>query len=125
MALTGSTARPAASGRPPERAQAVWQSAVRLAGDDADAEATVLAILRNADYDPSTLRHALTLGRTRLRLRPHDARLCGGRDLLERATGWLGARGAEGEVGEVRSGGIDRAPLAATPVRRAHPTPRG
>ena len=74
MAPTGPSARIAATGRPPERAQAVWQAAVRLAGDGTDGEATVLALLRSADYDPSTLRHALTLGRTRLRLRPHDAR---------------------------------------------------
>ena len=128
MAPTGPSARIAATGRPPERAQAVWQAAVRLAGDGTDGEATVLALLRSADFDPSTLRHALTLGRTRLRLRPHDARLCGGRDLLEHATDWLGARGTDGEVGAVQSATPAAAPLATAHVTHAHhvrPATRG
>jgi hypothetical protein len=126
MAPTGPSARIAATGRPPERAQAVWQAAVRLAGDGTDGEATVLALLRSADFDPSTLRHALTLGRTRLRLRPHDARLCGGRDLLEHATGWLGARGTDGEVGSARAGTATAAvPLATAHAHRVRPAPRG
>jgi hypothetical protein len=127
MAPSGPSARIAATGRPPERAQAVWQAAVRLAGDGGDGEATVLALLRSADHDPSTLRHALTLGRTRLRLRPHDARLCGGRDLLEHATGWLGARGTEGEVGSARAATATAAPPLATThqARRVRPAPRG
>ncbi|HKH04784.1 MAG TPA: hypothetical protein VKA65_06465 [Acidimicrobiales bacterium] len=118
MATTGPSHRPAAPGRPPERAQAVWQSAVRLAGAGGDHQAAVLALLRDADFDPSTLRHALTLGRTRLRLRPHDARLCGGRDLLAHATDWLGARDADGEVGAARSDGTGRAPGAVPVVHR-------
>jgi hypothetical protein len=124
MATTGLSAHGAGSGKPLERAQAVWQAAVRLApGDPDDATVAVLALLRASDFDPSTLRHALTLGRTRLRLRPDDVRLCGGKHLLERATHWLGARGPDGEVGTARSGGAHPGPGAL--ARAYHVRPVG
>lgn len=91
----------AAAGRPPERAQVVWQAAVDLAGDG---PGVALALLRAADFDPSTLRHALTLGRTLRSRHPHDARLRNGQALLERATDWLGVRDSAGEVGSALSG---------------------
>jgi hypothetical protein len=124
MATPGSSAHgAAASGKPPERAQVVWRAAVRLATGTTDGERdVVLALLRAADFDPSTLRHALTLGHTPLRVRPDDARLCRGKYLLEQATHWLGARGSDGEVGTARSGTSRRAPGAAARTFRAHAT---
>jgi hypothetical protein len=118
MTITGPPPRTAPSGKRPERAQAVWQAALRLTAEPApegeprpDDGAAVLAVLRAADFEPSTLRHALTLGRTRLRLRPHDPLLGGGRDLLVEAIAWLGARDTAGEVGPARATG---APVPGT-----------
>ena len=97
----------AVTGRRLEPAQAVWHAAVDLAAGRADGGAgepgVVLALLRSADLDPSTLRHALALGRTLLRREPQDARLRGGVQLLGQAADWLGARGPDGEVGAARA----------------------
>ncbi|HEY8525879.1 MAG TPA: hypothetical protein VIL48_12985 [Acidimicrobiales bacterium] len=109
---------PSGAGAPPpiERAQAVWQAAVELADAPAPAgSGGALELLRTAGFDPSTLRHALTLGHTRLRVRPDDARLWDGWRLLQAATAWLGAPTDDGEVGHGGSG------TAAEPGRPAPP----
>jgi hypothetical protein len=88
-----------------ERAQAVWQAAVALADEPArGGNRVALEVLRTAEFDPSTLRHALTLGHTLLRRRPQDARLRAGRQLLQAATDWLGVPAADGEVGSAGRG---------------------
>jgi hypothetical protein len=94
----------------PQRAHAVWQAAVDIAdGATEDSPADMVALLRTAAFDPSTLQHALTLGRTRVRREPHDQRLRRGRQLLVHATEWLGSRRHAGEVG------AERPRTAATP----------
>lgn len=121
MRTTPAPAVPSASGVPVgrhvERAQALWQAAVELAAEAAPGGAAVaLELLRRAEYDPSTLRHALTLGDTLIRRRPHDDRLRRGRRLLQGATDWLGVPSADGEVGAAdadrrrRSGATREAP---------------
>lgn len=87
----------------PSQAQAVWHAAVELAGGPThDAPNDVLTLLRAAGFDPSTLGHALALGRTQMRREPDDRRLRHGRRLLVRATEWLGFRHPAGEVGTAR-----------------------
>jgi hypothetical protein len=84
----------------PQRAHAVWNAAVDIAdGAPDDSPADMVTLLRTAAFDPSTLQHALSLGRTRMHREPHDHRLRRGRQLLMRATEWLGSRRHAGEVG--------------------------
>jgi hypothetical protein len=93
----------AATVRPLEPAQVVWRRAVELAGSgDRDHFVVELDLLRTAHHGPSTLRHALMLGRARRRDHPADPVLRDAVRLLERATSWLGTRPTDGEVG--RSG---------------------
>jgi hypothetical protein len=81
----------------------VWRAAVDIAdGATDDSPADMVALLRTAGFDPSTLQHALSLGRTRVQREPHDHRLRRGRQLLVRATEWLGSRRHAGEVGAAR-----------------------
>jgi hypothetical protein len=91
---------PGSRARHPQRAHAVWHAAVDLAdGATEDSPADVVTLLRTAGFDPSTLQHALSVGRTRVHREPHDHRLVRGRQLLVRATDWLGSRRHAGEVG--------------------------
>jgi hypothetical protein len=88
---------------PLERAQVVWLRAVELAdsaGDDDFLDA--LDLLRTALHGPSTLLHALMIGRARHRDRPADPIVRDAVRLLSRATAWLGSQPTVGEVG--RSG---------------------
>lgn len=87
-----------------EPAQVVWQRAVELAnaGGDRDDFALALDLLRSARHSPSTMHHALMLGRARHRARPADRVLDDAVGLLERGTTWLGSQPGDREVG--RSG---------------------
>jgi hypothetical protein len=90
--------------RPLEAAQVVWQRAVDLAGSGGDRDdfALALDLLRRADHSPSTMLHALTLGRARHRDRPEDPIVDNGVELRAPATTWLGSQPSDREVG--RSG---------------------
>jgi hypothetical protein len=101
----------------PHRAHAVWHAAVDLADGEADdSPADVVTLLRTAAFDPSTLQHALSLGRTRMRREPDDHRLLRGRQLLMRATEWLGSRRHAGEVGAMRARpATSQSPRSTTP----------
>lgn len=102
MPVTLPPARGPRSGQP-QQAQAVWYAAVDLADGAADdSVADMVTLLRTAGFHPSTLQHALALGRTQLRREPDDHRLRHGRHLLVRATEWLGSRRPAGEVGATR-----------------------
>jgi hypothetical protein len=90
--------------RPLERAQLVWQRAVHLADSAGGGDGFLVALdlLRTAHHGPSTMLHALKLGRARRRDRPEDPILRDAVRLLTRATTWLGSRPTAGEIG--RSG---------------------
>jgi hypothetical protein len=90
--------------RPLERAQVVWERAVHLAGPAGPAAGdddflVALDLLRTARHGPSTMLHALTLGRARQQEHPADPVLRDAVRLLARATTWLGSRPTDGEVG--------------------------
>jgi len=87
--------------QPIEQAQLVWRRAVRLStAPEHDGRTTaVLDLLRTARHDLSTMRHALTLGRTRQQISPGDTGTRGAVELLVRTIGWLGNRTDPGEVG--------------------------
>ena len=95
--------RPRADGttRPLERAQLVWRQALRLAGSGRDPEPfeVVRELLRTAHHGPSTLLHALNLGRAQLLADPGDATAQDAVRLLSRTVSWLGSRPDEAEVG--------------------------
>ena len=96
---------------PLERAQLVWRRAVTLAGPagDNDRRLVVLDLLRTARHSPSTMLHAVALGRTQLRTTPADVDAQGAVRLLARTIGWLGKRIDDGEVG---TGGSTQTPPA-------------
>jgi hypothetical protein len=103
--MSTTTVSPSLDGvRPLERAQVVWHRAVQLAGSarDGDDFVSALDLLRTACHGPSTMLHALMLGRARHRAHPTDPILRDAVRLLTRATTWLGSRPSAGEVG--RSG---------------------
>jgi hypothetical protein len=86
---------------PLERAQVVWLRAVELAdsaGEDDDF-LHALDLLRTALHGPSTLLHALMIGRARHRDRPADPVVRDAVRLLSRATAWLGSQPTDGEIG--------------------------
>ena len=78
--------------RPLERAQLVWLRAVSLSrqGEEADRFVVVLDLLRTAHHGPSTMLHALALGRTQQRATPGDVPTRDAIRLLTRTIGWLG-----------------------------------
>jgi hypothetical protein len=97
-------------GRPPaddgaipplERAQLVWRRAVALSTSERDDErfGMVLDLLRAAHYGPSTMLHALALGREQQRISPGDVHTRDAMRLLARTTEWLGKPTDQGEVG--------------------------
>jgi hypothetical protein len=90
--------------RPLERAQLVWQRAVHLADSAGEGDDFLVALdlLRTAHHDPSTMLHALMLGRAGHRDQPEDPALRDAVRLLARAATWLGSRPTAGEIG--RSG---------------------
>lgn len=90
---------PSAS-KPLEHSQRVWRRAVELAAySEQDAGyAGLLELLRAAHQDPTTISHALMLGRARLRERSTDMPAQSGVRLLEQAIR-LGVKPQPGEVG--------------------------
>jgi hypothetical protein len=99
----------------------VWHAAVEIAdGATDDSPDDMVTLLRTAAFDPSTLQHALSLGRTRVHREPHDLRLRLGRQLLMSATEWLGSRRHAGEVGAAR-----RRPTATPAPHRSTAPPAG
>jgi hypothetical protein len=89
---------------PLEHAQVVWRRAVELTGSSGEDDdfLDALDLLRTARHGPSTLLHALMIGRARHRDRPADPIVRDAVRLLSRATAWLGSQPTAGEVG--RSG---------------------
>jgi hypothetical protein len=87
--------------QPLERAQVVWQRAVTLSAPGRDNEpfGPVLELLRTAHHGPSTMLHALALGREQQRITPGDPRVRDAMRLLSRTIEWLGKRTDDGEVG--------------------------
>ena len=80
--------------QPLERAQLVWRRAVTLSASGRDGErfGLVLDLLRTAHHGPSTVLHALALGREQQRVAPGDLRIREAVRLLARTTEWLGTR---------------------------------
>ena len=78
----------------PERAQLVWRRALELAGHRAvhDPFENALDLLRAAHHDPTTVAHALTLGRTHLRADAHDFVARAATGVLEGAINALGVK---------------------------------
>jgi hypothetical protein len=95
--------------QPLERAQLVWRRAIALSATDRawDGErfGPVLDLLRTAHHGPSTMLHALALGREQQRLAPGDPRIRDAIRLLTRTTEWLGTRPEDDEVGQRLSSG--------------------
>jgi hypothetical protein len=91
--------------RPLERAQLVWRRAVTLStpGQEGERFGPVLDLLRTAHHGPSTMLHALALGREQQRIAPHDRRIGDAVRLLARTTEWLGSRAEDNEVGAATS----------------------
>jgi hypothetical protein len=105
----------------PHRAHAVARAAVDIADGATDGSPDdMVTLLRTAGFDPSTLQHALSLARTRVDREPHDLRLRRGRQLLARATDWLGSPRHAGEVGAARPH-----PPATPALRRVTTAPAG
>src|ERR1019366_777112 len=67
--------RPGSDATHLERAPFVWSRALELAGpsEREDLFRLALELLRSAHHDPTTMRHALALGRSWTRLHPSDA----------------------------------------------------
>jgi hypothetical protein len=88
------TPGPTPTERPPEWAQLVWRHALELANslEQHDQFALTLDLLRAAHYDPTTMAHALTLGRTHLRADADDAIARAGERILEAAIAFLGVK---------------------------------
>jgi hypothetical protein len=97
--------------QPLERAQVVWRRAVTLsaAGRDGERFGPVLDLLRTAHHGPSTMLHALALGREQQRVAPGDLRVREAVRLLTRTAEWLGTRSEDNEVGTVSSASARRA----------------
>ena len=87
--------------RPLEPAQRVWQRALTLSRTDhrRDPFVVVLDLLRTAHHGPSTMLHALAIGRAEERAAPADVPTRDAVRLLARTISWLGTRSEEGEVG--------------------------
>jgi hypothetical protein len=96
-----------------ERAQLVWRRAVKLADPtkDRDRFVVMLDLLRTAHHGPSTMLHALALGRALQRATPEDPVIRSAVHLLARTVAWLGTRIDEGEVGAVARPGDRRLQL--------------
>lgn len=97
----------AAVARPLERSQRVWRRAVSLAGSHlgTDRSVVVLDLLRTADHGPSTMLHALALGRAQQRATPEDIPTRNAVRLLAGTIAWLGKPTEKDEVGPSRSAG--------------------
>jgi hypothetical protein len=80
--------------RPPEQAQLVWQRVLALTqpGAPEGTHAIALDLLAAARYNPDTMAHALSLGRTYLEDHPGDGAAQNGAGILRAAIELLGAR---------------------------------
>ena len=107
----GMPRRAEAAVQPLERAQLVWRRAVALSSSEREDErfGIVLDLLRTAHHGPSTMLHALALGREQQRLSPGDPHIQGAVRLLARTIEWLGKRTEEHEVGTSGSPSVGRA----------------
>jgi hypothetical protein len=97
---SGATSSRQPSARPLETAELVWRLA-RAMGEGRtlhDPFAVALDLLRAARHDPATMAHALTLGRTHLRVHAGDTAARAGARLLEGAIVFLGVKPRTGEV---------------------------
>jgi hypothetical protein len=103
--------------RPLERAQVVWRRAVTLSRSERDDDrfGIVLDLLRTAHHGPSTMLHALALGREQQRATPGDVPTRDAIRLLTRTIDWLGKRTDEHEVGAVRSARPPTVPTGRRP----------
>jgi hypothetical protein len=104
--------------RPLESAQLVWRRAVKLARSDQGTNRFVasLDLLRTAHHGPSTMLHALALGRARQLATPDDIPTRDAVLLLAHTIGWLGRPIEEDEVGTAGSPAMKR-----TRDRPSHP----
>jgi hypothetical protein len=80
-----------------EPAQLVWQGTLELVepvdpADHHDRFAAVLEVLRLAAHDPTTLAHALAIGRTHLHKNEHSADIRRGTRTLAAAVAFLGVK---------------------------------
>lgn len=91
--------------RPLERAQLVWRRALVLARSDLSSDRFVasLDLLRAAHHGPSTMVHALALGRAQQRVAPEDIPTRDAVHLLNHTISWLGKPIEPDEVGAVGS----------------------
>jgi hypothetical protein len=93
---------PAPAVQPLERAQVVWLRALAIAQDrsSSDSDLPSLELLRAARHGPSTLLHALTLGRAQLAGAPDDAPARDAVRFLTRTIAWLGRPVEDDEIGD-------------------------
>jgi hypothetical protein len=101
----------------------VWRRAITLSGrgHDDDRFKVVLDLLRTARHGPSTMLHALSLGRAQLRATPEDVATQDAVNLLTKSIAWLGKRTDAGEIGTVSARAAGRLPGRApgrTPGRK-------
>lgn len=91
--------------RPLERAQLVWRRAIVLARSDERSDGFVASfdLLRIAQHGPSTMLHALGLGRAQQQAAPDDIPTRDAVRLLTRTISWLGRPADADEVGAARS----------------------
>lgn len=91
--------------RPLERAQLVWRRAIVLARSEQPSHRFVasLDLLRTAQHGPSTMLHALGLGRTQQQAAPDDIPTRDAVRLLTHTISWLGRPTDADEVGAARS----------------------
>jgi hypothetical protein len=95
-----STPKSPVAGRPVERAELVWQRALDIAvgREPRDQSDRAVELLQTALNDPSTMAHALSLGRTHVRRNADDVVARAGVTILDAAIGFLGAKPHDSET---------------------------
>jgi hypothetical protein len=90
---------------PLERAQLVWRRALVLARSNQSPDSIVasLDLLRTAHHRPSTMLHALGLGRAQQLVTPDDIPTRDAVHLLTHTISWLGRSNEPNEVGTIGS----------------------
>jgi hypothetical protein len=93
----------AATVQPLELAQVVWRRALALARSNRSRDRVLpsLDLLRAARHGPSTMIHALTLGRAQLAAAPRDIPTREAVRLLTYTIAWLGKPVEQDEIGSV------------------------
>jgi hypothetical protein len=99
----GAASREATTVQPLERAQVVWRRALALARSNRSRDRVLpsLDLLRAARHGPSTMIHALTLGRAQLAAAPRDVPTREAVRLLTCTIAWLGKPVEQDEIGSV------------------------